>query len=155
MWDTPTLNTLPISSPTFLFFFFFGAVSIFRCRSTSRPSLYIRDSIFFSSSPERLQGWFWLHERLLKGRKRAPCTTDDTRVVVLSQTAANVYFKGNRWKVWAFHTLVLPLNTQKWIWMPKKIHYSVGQISTDNTSDELTFLNDSFDKMATCFRDCI
>lgn len=37
----------------------------------------------------------------------------------------------------------------------KKIHYSVGQISADNTSDELTFLNDSFDKMATCFRDCI
>lgn len=33
----------------------------------------------------------------------------------------------------------------------KKIHYSVGQISTDNTSDELTFLNDCFDKMAKCF----
>lgn len=27
----------------------------------------------------------------------------------------------------------------------------VGQISTDKTSDELTFLNDCFDKMATCF----
>lgn len=33
----------------------------------------------------------------------------------------------------------------------KIIHYSVGQISADDTSDELTFLNDSFDKTATCF----
>lgn len=45
--------------------------------------VYPRPHFLFSlPTLERLQGWFELRQQLLKWRKWAPCTTDDTRVVV-------------------------------------------------------------------------
>lgn len=165
---------------SFLYFFFFFARSqyyiVVLLRVHPCPP-EIPFSFFFSlPTLERLQGWFELHHQTFKKKwtKWAPCATGDTRLVLrqrgqtpedlwtpLLSTKQNMRFYFKKLLMYIskgidgkdeLSTQSYCLSTHKNISeCQKKIHYSVGQLGTDNTPDELAFLNGCFDKVANVF----